>query len=201
MTDLLNAQEQDNPTPDTPSAGTEKTEYQKRIDNLVAQKNTALAKLAELEAKQQERESAQLAEQGKYKELYEQALERQKAVDRLEADSKRYQSALETSNQARLERIPEEMRWTIPKYDDPVEMGAWLDIAFEKLGNMPAPKPQAPNLNGGSGGGASARESASTLNPATQSLIDIARQSGYSVDPERVASFAKNPMKQSKTGE
>lgn len=174
MADELNPT-QDNLNSDEPSAGTQKTEYQKRIDSLVAQKNDALAKLANLEKAHQEREAQALQEQGKYKELYEATLKELDPLRRANEDAKRYRERLEADNQARIERIPENKRSLIPEYDDPVKLGAWLTANEAEFG---APqKPLAPNLGGGAGGANPV--AAYKLSPTEE---DFARMAGIPLD-------------------
>lgn len=97
----------------------------------------------------QRREQQALAEQGKWKELAE---ARQRELEQF----KGYQERAETleglirkSNQARIERIPEDMRALVPAdYLTPDQLNAWLDANEARL-----VKPTAPNTDAGAGAG------------------------------------------------
>lgn len=186
-------------SPSTETLNTENHVPQSRFNQVISEKKALERQLADLAKAQSEKENQTLAEQNRYKELYEKLLSEHEPLKQSHEKATRYQTALESSNQARLQRIPEDKRSLIPEYDDPVKLGEWLDRNASLISE--ASKPIAPNLNGAAGGGGSARESASSVSPAVQGLLDIARQNGYSVNPERVAQFAKNPTKQSNTGE
>lgn len=193
---------QDNMESQNTPAEVTKTEHmipKSRFDEVNNKLKQLQKQIDDTAAAQADKEKQSLLEQNKYKELYEALLKEHEPLKQAQEKATRYQTALEASNQARLERIPEDKRGLIPEYDDPVKLGAWLD---RNLAIITEPsKPQPPNLNGAAGGGGSARESASTLSADAQSVLSIAQQLGYQVNPERAAQFARNPIKQSKTGE
>lgn len=98
-----------------------------------------------------EAEAAALAEQGKYKELYEKSAPKLEEYDTLR---ERYDAILATvqeTNAKRIEAIPDAMRTLVPEYDDPLKVSAWLDANIGVLQKAPAP-----GLNGRAGGTAGA---------------------------------------------
>lgn len=101
---------------------------------------------------QEKADAERLAEQGKYKELYE-ALQAKAAE--FEPLKERYEaviSQIQETNEKRIAAIPETMRSLVPEYDDPLKTAAWLDAnsaVFHK-----APPPPLDGRAGGQGGGA-----------------------------------------------
>ena len=196
MTDTQDNAEQ--PQAPAEALTTEKTVPYDRFSKVNSELQALKKQLEDKLKADSDKETQSLAEQNRYKELYEKLLAEHEPLKQSHEQAQRYKASLEASNQARLERIPEDKRKYIPRYDDPVMIGEWLDLTFDEL--VTPQKPQPPNLNGGSGGGGSARESTS-LSADAQSVIDVARAHGYPVNPERVAQYAKNPIKQSNTGD
>lgn len=170
--------------------------------NRVNEERKALAeRLEALEKAQAERDEStrkqretELAEQNQYKQLYESAKAELANLKAAQEQATRYQAALQQTNEARIQSIPEEKRSLIPEYDDPVKLGAWLDKALPEL--TTPPKPNAPRLDGGSGGAGGTGNPSGNLNSTQQQLIEAARNMGFSVDAKRVAQFAKNPTTQ-----
>jgi hypothetical protein len=146
---------------------------------------------AELARKQQT--ETELAEQNQYKQLYEAAKAELESMKSLQSEVKRYRESFESTLQSRIQSIPEDMRDLIPN-GDPIEQMAWLDKALPEL--TTPPKPNAPRLDGGSGGAGGTGNPIGNLNPVQRQLIDAANNMGFSVDANRVAQFAKNPTTQ-----
>lgn len=110
----------------------------------------AATRRKELERLNQEREDAEaakLAEQGRYKELYEKALADLETAKAWETQAKQHEAQLKSVNQARIDRIPEELRSTVPKNYSPADLAVWLDENESKLTKQPAP-----GLDGGARG-------------------------------------------------
>lgn len=96
---------------------------------------------------QEKADAERLAEQGKYKELYE-ALQAKAAE--FEPLKERYDaviSQVQEANEKRIAAIPEAMRSLVPDYNDPLKTSAWLD-ANAAVFSKPAPA----KLDGGAGG-------------------------------------------------
>ena len=90
----------------------------------------------------EETQRATLAEQGKYKELYEAAQSRIAALEPMEARVTALTEATQAANERRIAAIPETMRTLVPEYDDPFKLAAWLDAnaaTFAGQGGHPAP--------------------------------------------------------------
>ena len=108
-------------------------------------------KLRQTEKAKTDAETAAMAEQGKYKELYEavraKADERDALQERLDAITAQAQAA----NERRINAIPEHMRSLVPEYDDPLKVAAWLD-ANAAVFSRPTPPP----LDGRAGGNGTA---------------------------------------------
>lgn len=157
--------------------------------------------LDDMQRSKSESETKSLEEQKRYQELYEKLKAETDPIRQASEQLQRYRESFENSLKARIERIPEDKRRVIPAFDDPIQTMAWLDEA-ESLNLFGAPsKPQAPNLNGTSGAVGSAKDAATGLPATTQSVLDIAKQYGYSVNQERAAQYARNPIKPTKLGE
>jgi predicted transposase YbfD/YdcC len=104
-------------------------------------------KLRQTEKAKTDAETAAMAEQGKYKELYEavraKADERDALQERLDAITAQAQAA----NERRIAAIPDHMRSLVPEYDDALKLAAWLD-ANAAVFSRPTPPP----LDGRAGG-------------------------------------------------
>ncbi len=92
-------------------------------------------------------EAAALAEQGRYKELYEAALAKAQTADTLQERLDALIAQAQAANERRVAAIPEGMRSLVPDYDDPLKVAAWLDANSAVF-----QKPQAPPLDGRAGG-------------------------------------------------
>lgn len=99
------------------------------------------------EAERQQREAAALAEQGKWKELYEQTTADAESLRAAKAKLDALTSAAAEANKRRIEAVPEHLRSLVPDYDDPFKLAEWLDASQSLL-----QKPPAPSLDGGKGG-------------------------------------------------
>ena len=128
-------------------------------------------KLRQTEKAKTDAETAAMAEQGKYKELYEavraKADERDALQERLDAITAQAQAA----NERRIAAIPENMRSLVPEYDDALKLAAWLD-ANAAVFSRPAPPP----LDGRAGGNGTPATvtDAEVLDFATRMRIDPA---------------------------
>lgn len=187
---------------ESPSDETKNTEHmipKSRFDTVNNQLKEVKAQLQQLtdakaqtdEATRKQRET-ELAEQNRYKELYEQQSAELATLRSLQGEVKRYRDSFESTLNARLAGIPEDKKHLVPEFDDPIKLSAWLDKAMPDL--VTPPKPNAPRLDGGSG---SADGRNVNLSAGQQSLADIARQMGYPVKDENVAQYAKRPVKPS----
>jgi hypothetical protein len=195
--------ENSNTTTESTSSQTENSENmipQSRFNKVNEERKALAERLEALEKAQTERDEStrkqretELAEQNQYKQLYEAAKAENESLKSLQGEVKRYRDAFESTLQTRLESIPEERRDLIPDLD-PIAKLAWLDKAMPVL--VAPVKPNAPRLDGGSGSAGSTGNPVGNLNTTQQQLIEMARQSGYSVDASRVAGFARNPTKQ-----
>ena len=116
----------------------------KELNNENAKHRTA-AKAAEKAAA--EAEAARLAEQGKYKELWEQSRAQLDEYEPMKARLQELTERTQQANEARIKAIPESMRGLVPDYDDPFKLSAWLDANSAVF-----QKPQAPSLDAGAGG-------------------------------------------------
>ncbi len=186
------------------SAGTQNTENmvpQSRFSEVTKELRAAQAQIKQLleanEAAESQRKAQtekELAEQNQYKQLYENLKAELESKKAMESDLKRYQESLEKTYNSRVDQIPEENRYLIPKHGDLFDRMAWLDEAYPRL--VAPPKPNAPRLDGGSGG-TGGRDGITSLNTTHQDLASLAQQSGYAINKERLAGFVKNPTKQS----
>ncbi len=189
-------------TESTSSAGTQNTENmipQSRLTEVVQERNDLQKRLVALETAQQERTNTELAEQNRFKELAEQLQKRLDELQAIEATATRYSTALQASNEIRLQQIPDDKRSIVPEYDDPVQLGKWFDDNLDKLTDPGKPSP--PKLDGGSGSGGSSSDK--PLSAKHQDVADLARRYGYSVDNERIAQYAlqKPEQKPNEKGE
>ena len=116
----------------------------KELNNENAKHRTA-AKAAEKAAA--EAEAARLAEQGKYKELWEQSRAQLDEYEPMKARLQELTERTQQANEARIKAIPDNMKGLVPEYDDPFKLSAWLDANSAVF-----QKPQAPSLDAGAGG-------------------------------------------------
>jgi len=146
---------------------------EQRIKELNAE-NLRLRKQADAAAKAKtEAETAAMAEQGKYRELYESVKAKADAADALQERLDALMTQAQAANERRINAIPEQMRTLVPEYDDPLKLAAWLD-ANAAVFSRPAPPP----MDGRAGGNGT---------PATVTdaeVLDFANRMG--VRPEHV---------------
>lgn len=191
-----------NPSGDS-SAETENTGHmipKARFDEVNTKYKALETQLKALQQQQTEAESArqaqqqkELAEQNRYKELYEQTLKDLETLKAVQTEAKLYKEGFQATLQARLDSIPEEKRHLIPELE-PIKLSAWLDKALPDL--VTPSKPIAPKLDGGSGTGNGAGVA---LSAGQQTLAELARGMGYQVNEEKIAQYAKKPNKPSDT--
>jgi len=168
------------------STETENTERMipKARFNQVNEENKALRdRLKAIEDKQaaddatrQAQQQKEMAEQNRYKELYEAEVAKNAALQAVQNEAKLYRDSLENTLKARIESIPEDKRHLIPDFGDITQKMAYLDKAFPDL--VATPKPSAPKLDGGSGS-SSTRGSALKLSALE---IQIAQEAGISLE-------------------
>ena len=85
-------------------------------------------------------ENARLAEQGKYKELYEKAVAEAAQFKSSEDRAKELESAFNANLEARIKAVPAELTGLIPRELPPVKLSAWLDANAALLTTRSAPK-------------------------------------------------------------
>lgn len=124
---------------------------EQRIKELNAE-NLRLRKQADAAAKAKtDAEAAVMAEQGKFKELYQSIKPKADAHDALQERLDALMAQAQAANERRINAIPEQMRTLVPEYDDPLKLAAWLD-ANAAVFSRPAPPPMDGRA-GGNGGG------------------------------------------------
>ena len=120
---------------------------EQRIKELNAE-NLRLRKQSDAAAKAKtDAEAAVMAEQGKFKELYQSAKAKADAADALQERLDAITAQAQAANERRINAIPENMRSLVPEYDDPLKLAAWLD-ANAAVFSRPTPPP----LDGRAGG-------------------------------------------------
>lgn len=122
-------------------------------------------------------EAAALAEQGKYKELYEKTKGELDALKTVQDRATVLETKIQATNEGRIKRIPESMRSVIPADYTPDKLSEWLDANEHLLTKAPAP-----NLNGGSGGSGGGSQPQPKLEAFELELAKIA-----GVTPEQYA--------------
>jgi hypothetical protein len=120
---------------------------EQRIKELNAE-NLRLRKQSDAAAKAKtDAEAAVMAEQGKFKELYQSAKAKADAADALQERLDAITAQAQAANERRIAAIPDHMRSLVPEYDDALKLAAWLD-ANAAVFSRPAPPP----LDGRAGG-------------------------------------------------
>lgn len=156
------------PTPEAQAVDGEQTEPEQKYttqdvttDSGGMTLDAALARIKELNAEaaryrherkaadkaRADAEAAALAEQGKYKELYESVSAKAAEYDNLRERYDALVAQVKAGNDKRIAAIPEGMRTLVPDYDDPQRLADWLDANSAVF-----QKPVAPSMNGGAGG-------------------------------------------------
>jgi multidrug efflux pump subunit AcrA (membrane-fusion protein) len=144
---------------------------EQRIKELNAE-NLRLRKLSDAAAKAKtDAEAAVMAEQGKFKELYQSAKAKADAADALQERLDAITAQAQAANERRIAAIPEAMKSLVPEYDDPLKLAAWLD-ANAAVFSRPTPPP----LDGRAGGNGTPATvtDAEVLDFATRMRIDPA---------------------------
>lgn len=193
MTDTPIVPPQDNNTESTPPSQAQNSEHmipKTRFDEVNNQFKELKAQLEQLQTQKQQQAEQELAEQNKWQELAEQRKQELERLQTVQESATRYQTALQATNESRIASVPEDKRTLIPEYDDPVKLGAWLDKNLALI--VEPSKPTPPSLDGGSGGSGGNKPAISATH---ESIADIAKQYGYSVDKERIAEYAKQKPK------
>ena len=128
-------------------------------------------KLRQTEKAKTDAETAAMAEQGKYKELYQSVKAKADAADALQERLDAITAQAQAANERRIAAIPEHMRSLVPEYDDALKLAAWLD-ANAAVFSRPAPPP----LDGRAGGNGTPATvtDAEVLDFATRMRIDPA---------------------------
>jgi len=120
---------------------------EQRIKELNAE-NLRLRKQSDAAAKaKSDAEAAVMAEQGKFKELYQSAKAKADAADALQERLDAITAQAQAANERRVAAIPDAMKSLVPEYDDPLKLAAWLD-ANAAVFSRPTPPP----LDGRAGG-------------------------------------------------
>ena len=190
-------QEESSQHPSTETQNTENMIPQSRFNQVNDERNELKRQLADLERAQETKNNEKLAEQKRYEELYNNAQAKIESLTGMEEQANMYKASLIATNQSRIEHIPEDKRSLVPEYDDPRKMGEWLDKNNGLFTETPAPV--APTSDGSAGGDTSIDPNNRPLNSSQQALANIARSLGHNIDDKHVASFARNPIKQTDT--
>ena len=120
---------------------------EQRIKELNAE-NLRLRKQSDAAAKAKtDAEAAVMAEQGKFKELYQSAKAKADAADALQERLDAITAQAQSANERRVAAIPDAMKSLVPEYDDPLKLAEWLD-ANAAVFSRPTPPP----LDGRAGG-------------------------------------------------
>ncbi len=117
-----------------------------------------------------------LAEQGRWKDLYEQAKPTLESASQMKDRLALLEGAIVQRNEARVQAIPEDLRDMVPEYADPVQLEQWLDKNASRL-----TRSAAPNLDAGKRGDRGANI---TL---TAAQLDAAKKAGLT--PEQYAKY------------
>jgi len=149
--------------------------YIKELRDEVATRRVALKNAEE---EQRKREQAQLAEQGRFKELAEQRAKEAESLKPYKDRAESLEALLRASNEARISRIPEQFRSIVPVDYAPEKLATWLDDNATKL-----VRPTAPQTDAGAGGGGGR---AVDLSPEE---IETAKKMG--IKPEDYAKYKK----------
>lgn len=167
----LDPQTQQDPAP---SAETKNTESRgpvpyDRFKEVIDLKATLEQRIARMEADEKRRtDEAQKAAEAKMeadREWEKLAVQHKAKLDELSPKAALAESLLkrvEAANQARIEKMPENLRSLVPAGYDHLQLSEWLDANLDKL---TAPKP--PNLDGGQRGDRDKTPVEVTLKPAS----------------------------------
>lgn len=118
-----------------------------KIKELTAENAKWHKRLRETERAKEAEAEAAMAEQGKYKELYQQAQSKAARADALQERLDAITAQAQSANERRVAAIPDAMKSLVPEYDDPLKLAEWLD-ANAAVFSRPTPPP----LDGRAGG-------------------------------------------------
>ena len=144
------------------------------VQQLRQENANARIKLKEFEESQRKAEEERLAQQQEWQKLAEQ---RAQEVEALRPYQEKYTAVIEamkSSNERKLEAIPDGMKTLVPPIEDPATLGQWLDANWQILTG----KPPVPALNGGAGQ-TPARTASTSL---TDAELQMAAKMGISAE-------------------
>jgi phage I-like protein len=101
-----------------------------------------------LEDEARRREQTRLAEEGRWKELAETRAAELADLSPYRERAETLEKMIRANNEARIERVPEELRGLVPVEYAPERLSSWLDANWERLSKRPAP-----DIDAGAGGG------------------------------------------------
>lgn len=137
-------------------------------------------KLRKVEDDLRKREQKALAEQGNFKQLYEQTAQEIEGLKPYRERVSQLEGLIKKSNDAQIAKIPEAMRPLVPVNYSPEDLRDWLDANVDRL-----TRAGAPNLDAGTGGmGGQANV---TVTERDRLLAAAAQAQGYKVTPEQIA--------------
>lgn len=145
-----------------------------------AGRRVALNDLQEKMAALQKAQKDQLEQDGNFKSLYEQAQAEIATLQPHKDRSEQLEATIRASNEADIERIPDEMKPLVPTKLSAVELRAWLDGNLALLMKQPAPSTDA---GAGSGTGSTPVE----ITAADRAGAEYAQAQGYQVTAEAIA--------------
>lgn len=126
-----------------------------------------------------------LAKDGNHEELAQKYLTEVEQLRPLSERAKALESMIRTSNETRINSVPEAMRSIIPAEYAPEKLSAWLDANMGLL-----TKPPAANFNAGEGGGSGRGSGTEQL---TAEEKDIAKRTGMTPEQYVKAKAATTP--------
>jgi len=126
-----------------------------RFDEVNTEYKRLKAAMEQQSAEQKAAADKRLAEQNEWKTLAEQHAARIAELEPLAQAAKSAQEALAATVQARIERLPEDVRDMVPDFEDARKTLAWLDANEPRLISPVAPDTDAGKR--GDGGGATAK--------------------------------------------
>ena len=118
-----------------------------RLKELNAENAKWHKRFREVEKAKTDAETAAMAEQGKFKELYQSAKAKADAADALQERLDAITAQAQAANERRIAAISDAMKSLVPEYDDALKLSAWLD-ANAAVFSRPTPPP----LDGRAGG-------------------------------------------------
>lgn len=157
-------------TTDTSDDSREQFIPRNRFDQVIAARNLAEARAADLEAQLNAARDEQLTANQQWQELAEQRAVRIAELEPVAAQVTAMQAALQNRVDAEIAMLPEEKRPLVPAYDDPAQTLEWLSRNAALLR-----KPTAPGLDGG------AVSSAQRQAPEPAALTDAQREAAIAL--------------------